>query len=253
MPNSTFLPSEIPARLRVMPHLHSPALKVNPGSYYHRADAPASSLHTSVEDLCHWASTSLNRGVYAGQRLLSAAGYEQMWTAAAKRGSAPSLYEEAGLGWTLGHYKEAKTVSHGGAGFGSTAFLLLLPELNCAGVVLCNEEVNAHMPVVRALADTLLGQTPQAGRVSWLVPISQALAAGGVEAAYARIPEIRARADEFYIGEYDLFDLAQDLVTAQELDLAIEVLGINIHVFPEHADTYAEQAKLQWLKGQRSG
>ncbi len=251
MPNSTFMCTDIPVHLLAVPHLRSPEMRVNPIYPYHRADAPASFLHTTVVDMCHWGITSLNRGNYLGQSLLSSAGYDLMWTAVAERGKLrPSIYEEMGLGWTLGHFKEVKTVSHGGGGFGGTAFLLILPEKNRAAVVLCNEESNAHFRVVRAVADTLLGQKPQANTVSWMVPISRALAEGGIDAAYARYSEIKARDDEFYFDENDLLDLSLQLFTAKKIDLAIEVLGLNIHVFPEYIESYLEQAKLYLQKGE---
>jgi CubicO group peptidase (beta-lactamase class C family) len=138
MPNSTFLLSDVPPDLLVWPHLRTPDMKVNPIYPYHRADSPASFLHTTVEDMCRWCITCLNRGTYQGQSILSTAGYERMWTPAAKRGDQPSMYEFMGLGWNLGHYRSENTVSHGGAGFGWTAFMLILPEKNSAAVVLSN-------------------------------------------------------------------------------------------------------------------
>lgn len=135
MPNSTFMLADILTSLLAVPHLRTPEMKVNPSYPYHRADAPASFLHTTVVDMCHWGSVALNRGRYRNQRILSPASYELMWTAVAKRGPAPSMYEETGLGWTLGHYKGVKTISHGGAGFGGTAFLLILPKKKCTAVI----------------------------------------------------------------------------------------------------------------------
>jgi CubicO group peptidase (beta-lactamase class C family) len=243
MPNSTFMWTDVPANVLAMPHLRSPAMQVNPIYPYHRADAPASFLHTMVVELCHWAITSLSRGNYLGQRILSPAGYELMWKPVAKRGDPPSLYEQMGLGWTLGHFKDVRTVCHGGGGFGGTAFLLLLPERNCAAVVLCNEESDAHRQAVLAAADTLLEQKPQAKRVSWMVPISRAMAEGGIESAYACYAEIKVRQDEFFIGENDLLDLALQLFSARKIDLAIDVLNLNMHVFPEHIESCLEQVK----------
>jgi CubicO group peptidase (beta-lactamase class C family) len=251
MANSTFRWTDVPTHLLAWPHLRSPEMRVNPSYPYHRADAPASSLHTTVVDLCHWGMTGLNRGSYLGQRILSCAGYDLMWTAVAERGKLrPSIYEEMGLGWTLGHYKDVKTVSHGGGGFGGTAFLLILPEKNKAAVILCNEESNAHFRAVRAIADTLLDQKPQANTVSWMVPISRALAEGGMDAAYARYAEIKAREDEYYFGEDDLLDLSLQLFTANKIDLAIAVLGFNIDIFPQYIESYLEQAKLYLRKGE---
>ena len=250
MPNSTYLLADIPINLLAVPHLRSPEMKVNPIYPYHRADAPASFLHTTVIDMCHWGSTALNRGSYHNQSILSPASYDLMWTSVAKRGSSPSMYEEMGLGWNLGHYKDVKTVSHGGGGFGWNAFLLILPERNYAAVILCNEESNAHIRATRAVADVLLNEKPQANSVSWMIPISHALAEGGIEAAYACYAEIKARKDddEFFMQEYELINLSFQLFTANKTDLAIEVLGLNIHAYPEYIESYIEQARFYLYK-----
>ena len=39
-------------------------------------------------------------------------------------------------------------------------------------------------------------------------------------------------------------------MSAKRLDLAIEVLGLNIHVYPEHIESYLEQAKLYLQEGE---
>jgi len=250
MPHSTFVLADVPADLLAWPHLRSPEMRVNPTYPYHRADAPASFLHTTVEDLCDWAIANLNRGSYLGQRLLSPAAYDLMWTAVAQRGSQrPSLYEEMGLGWTLGHYGELKTVSHGGGGFGGTAFLLLLPEIAGAVVVLCNQESGAHFQAVAAATDALLGREPRAGKVSSTAPLSRALAEGGIDAAHARYADIRANEEEYHCGEDDLLDLALQLFTARQVDLAIAVLGLNTRLYPATIESYLQQAKLYLHQG----
>jgi hypothetical protein len=78
----------------------------------------------------------------------------------------------------------------------------------------------------------------------------RALAAGGIDAAYDRCAEIKARDGEFYYGEDDLLDLALQMFTAKKIDLAIEVLGLNIHVFPQHIESYLVQAKVCLHKGE---
>jgi hypothetical protein len=202
--------------------------------------------------MCHWGITSLNRGSYLGGSILSPASYDLMWKPVADRGyPPPSMYEEMGLGWTLGHYRDVRTVSHGGMGFGWADFFLILPEKNCAAVLLCNEESFSRTRIIRTLADVLLDQKPQAGAVSWMVPISRALAEGGIEAAYARYNEIKARDDgEYYFDEDELGNLSLQLFSAKKIDLAIDVLGLNIHVYPEHIESYLEQAKLHLRKGE---
>jgi CubicO group peptidase (beta-lactamase class C family) len=250
MQNSTLMVADIPTNALAVPHLRSPEMRVNPVYPYQRADAPSSFLHTTVVDMCHWGITALSRGTYLGREILSSTGYDLMWTAVAARGNLrPNIYEEMGLGWTLGHFKNVKTVSHGGAGFGATAFLLILPEKNCAAIVLCNEESDAHFQAIQVVADTLIGQKPQANKVSWMVPISQALAEGGIDEAYARYGEIKARNGEFYCNESDLLNLSLQLFTAQKIEMAIDVLGLNIHVYPNYVESYLNRARLYLRQG----
>jgi tetratricopeptide (TPR) repeat protein len=168
-----------------------------------------------------------------------------MWTPVAKRGKPPDLYEEMGLGWTLGHYKGVKTICHGGAGFGASSFLLILPDNNCAAVLLCNEESDAHYLGIQAVADALIGQQPKADRVSGMVPVSRALAEGGLDAAHACCSELKAgEVQDYDFDEYTLDSLALQLQMAKQPDLAIQVLGLNIHFYPDHMESYLEQAKL---------
>ena len=62
MPNSTFFYPDVPRDRLAVPHLRTPEMIVNPIYPYHRADAPASYLHSTVVDMCHWAITCLNGG-----------------------------------------------------------------------------------------------------------------------------------------------------------------------------------------------
>ncbi|MHC1786556.1 MAG: serine hydrolase domain-containing protein [Christensenellales bacterium] len=67
MRGSTFhFPRSRIARL-AFPHILTPALAVRPAYPYHRADAPASFLHTTLPDLLSWCRVSLNRGVSVKQ------------------------------------------------------------------------------------------------------------------------------------------------------------------------------------------
>ncbi len=251
MPDSTFFYPEVPQARLALPHLRSPAMIVNPLYPYHRADAPASFLHTTVVDMCHWAITCLNGGTFHGRQVLSPTSYDQMWTPVAPR-HYPPFYESAGLGWTIGHFEGVKTVSHGGGGFGWTAFFLLLPEKKRGAVILCNEESPARECTIQAVARVMLDHEPQAGAVSWMVPVCQALQEGGIRAAYARYAKLKASSPQEYVfDEDDLVSLTYQLVSAKKVDLAIDVLELNIHVFPEHLGSLVFLAKLYIRQGQR--
>lgn len=250
MPESTFFFPEVPHNRLAVPHLRVPEMIVNPVYPYHRADAPASFLHSSVVEMCHWAITGLHRGRYQGQRLLTPASYDQMWMPVAQRGD-PPFREEMGLGWTLGHFEGARTVGHGGGGFGWTCFLALLPENNSAAIVLCNEESSAHNLALQAVLGTLLGKEPQPGRVSWMIPIAQALQTGDKQAAYARYEEIKDSPD-YLIDAGELIPLYYQLRCIKQFDLAIELLELDLHVFPESLWLYIYLAKIYLQKGDRA-
>jgi CubicO group peptidase (beta-lactamase class C family) len=253
MPHSTFLLKNIPPNLEAMPHFRTPETKPMPVHPYHRAAAPASFLHSTIPDMCQWAMTSLRRGSFGGKNILSPAGYDKMWTPVAEYGyPRPSVYEDYGLGWTLGHFQDVKTVGHGGGGCGWVAFLILIPEKNRAGVFFCNEfSMGARYRILYAIANTLVDQKPQANKVSWIVPISQALMEGGVQAAYARYDDIKVSGKEAYYfnNEDDLISLGTQLASANKLDLAIGVLELNISVHPEYTESYIKLAKIYLQKG----
>jgi CubicO group peptidase (beta-lactamase class C family) len=251
MPDSTFYFPDVPLNRLAVPHLRTPQMIVNPIYPYHRGDAPASFLHSTVVEMCHWAITSLKRGIYKEKRILTPVSYELMWTSVAKRGM-PPLREEMGLGWTLGHFEGVQTVGHGGGGFGWTCFLVLLPEKNRAAIILCNEESSAHDRAVEAVIHTMLEQEPQAGTVSWMVPISQALQTGGIPAAYACYDAIKSSSsDEYFFDEYDLISLTYQLMSVKKFDLAIDLMKLNIHAFPEYIGSYTHLANLLIRKGER--
>lgn len=250
MPENTLFFADVPRDRLAVPHLRAPEMIVNPIYPYHRADAPASFLHSSVVEMCHWAITCLNRGMYEGQHILAPASFDQMWASVAQRGD-PPFREEMGLGWTLGHFDGARTVGHGGGGFGWTCFLALLPEKNSAVIVLCNEESTAHDLALQAALYTVLGKEPQPGKVSWMIPIAQALQSGGVTEAYARYEEIKDNPD-YFIEVGELIPLYYQLLSLKKFDLAIDLLELDLHVFPERAGLCVYMARTHLQKGDRA-
>jgi len=247
MPDSTFFFPHVPRQRLAVPHLRSPELIVNPVYPYHRADAPASFLHSSVLEMCQWAITCLNDANNHGQRILSPAGFELMWTPVVEWGF-PPLYEHCGLGWTLGHYEGVKTVSHGGMGFGWSDFLTLLPERNCGAVILCNDESWARSRTVRAVIHAMLDMPPVVGAVSWSVPLLQAYQAGGIAAMHARYGEIKDDPDTTFDAD-DFIPLAYQLQSLKKDLVAIDLLDFNLHIHPDHVDSLVFLGRLHARQG----
>ncbi len=242
MIESTFYFPEVPNDRLTVPHLRLPLMAVNPHYPYHRADAPSSFLYATLADMCAWITTSLKQNV-----ILSPANYEVMWTPAVSRG-APPFYEASSPGWTLGHYDGWKTVSHGGMGFGWTDFLVMLPELDCGAVILCNEESFARSRTVEAVVRAMLGLEPHVGTVSWMVPVSRALGECGTQGARVCAAALQADTESGYLVEPDgLPNLAIQLCSGGKNDLAAEVLKLNLDAFPGHAETMSALASLEAL------
>lgn len=232
MPDSTFFFPDVPLDRLAVPHLRAPRMMVNPIYPYHRADAPASFLYSTVTDMCHWAITNLKQGTYQEERLLTPASYDLMWTPVAQRGY-PPYREEMGLGWSLGHFEGALTVGHGGGGFGWTCLLVLLPEGQRSAIILSNEESSAHERATDAVIRAILGKEPQPGAVSWMIPVAKALQTGGIQAAYACYDEIKHNPD-YLIDADELFSLFYQLMSTKEIDLAFQVMELNLYAFPEN-------------------
>ena len=236
MPGSTFFFPEVPLERLAAPHLRTPEMMVNPILPYHRADAPASFLYASLTEMCHWAITSLNQGRFENHRILSPGSYDLMWTPVVPRGY-PPFREEMGLGWALGHFEGVRTVAHGGGGFGWTCHLILVPEQNIGAIILSNEESTAIEALEQAVMRAVMGLEPQVGPISWMIPIAQALVAGGIPAAHARYDSIRD--DPAYgFDPYDLIPLVYQLRSIKKFSLARQVLQLNLQAFPE--DSYSK-------------
>mgnify|MGYP001079684924 FL=1 len=89
----------------------------------------------------------------------------------------------------------------------------------------------------------MLGCEPFAGSVSWMIPICQALQEGGIQEAYARYAQIKDSPDYFFDTD-ELVTLVYQLMAVRKYDLASEVLGLNLMVFPEHAESQRLLASL---------
>jgi predicted Zn-dependent protease len=76
-----------------------------------------------------------------------------------------------------------------------------------------------------------------------MVPVCQALQAGGIEAAFHYYTEIKDNQEYFFDGD-ELVSLVYQLIGVQKIDLAIQVLKLNLLVFPKHTSSWVLLAKL---------
>jgi CubicO group peptidase (beta-lactamase class C family) len=238
MSRSTFRMPELSDDSLAMPHLRVPEMIISPVYPYHRADAPGNGLHSSLTELCRWAILCLNRGSFQGQRVLEPASFYEMWKPVAEQGGV-SISELAGLGCFLGHYRRERTVVHVGSHAGLTACLIILPDQARAAVMMLNEESQAISRTLGAVLNVMLDREPRVGAVSWLIPVCQAIELVGVTAAYDTYNILRKNGhQEYFLDASSLVTLARQMMLVGKIEQAIEVLALNIHVFPDFPDSY---------------
>ncbi|MBN2431326.1 MAG: beta-lactamase family protein [Acidobacteria bacterium] len=156
MTASTFLKPEHLPELWAAPHLRTLVTFTWDGYPYNRMHGPSSTLHSSALEMCRWAEINMNRGERAGQRILPAVAYDELWRPQADAGRS----RQVGLSWFIGEYKGEKTISHGGGDVGFNTMLVMLPERKTAVVVLCNFIPAPVEMIAYAAVDILLGQEP---------------------------------------------------------------------------------------------
>ncbi len=108
--------------------------------------APAGGISCSIRDLSTWAQFWLNEGVAPdGDRLLSEAQVEEVWTGVTPQPVDPMLeqlggthFSLYGLGWTLRDFHGRLLVGHSGGLLGAASYFGILPEEDVAVFVTSN-------------------------------------------------------------------------------------------------------------------
>lgn len=137
-----------------------------------RNAAPAGGIASSANDLARWLHTQLGAGATPdGKRVFSAETHAQMWTPAMAMPTGPmppelkpieSKLASYGLGWDLMDYRGARMIWHGGAVFGFSTAVVLLPEQKVGFAITINSEDGELVRgLMYELADHYLGK-PQA-------------------------------------------------------------------------------------------
>ncbi len=127
---------------------------------------PAGNLYTTATDLARFAAFVMGSGSISdpSSRILNRASLEKMCT--------PQLTNEPigfGLGFSIGRYRDHKTVQHMGAVYGFTTSIVVLPDLKIGVVLLSNADI-ATAPV-RRLSDAALDLLLQAVRGETITPV----------------------------------------------------------------------------------
>ncbi len=161
MKKSTFLKEEVPDNELVLPHIRKQKrLIVNEIYPYSRNQAPSSTFHSNVIEICNFIIASLNKGKFKDKQILKPATYELLWEPIIKT-NINSHNAYMGLGWFIGEYRGFKIVGHSGGEFGFLAHLFLFPEKSLGMVILMNSFHSPNWNLTSAFLDILIGYKPK--------------------------------------------------------------------------------------------
>ena len=161
MKKSTFLKNEIPENELVLPHVRKQKRLIVSEKYpYSRDQAPSSTFHSNVIELCNFMIANLNNGKFDGKQILKPSTHELLWEPLIKT-NMDEHNAHIGLGWFIGKYRGAKIVGHSGGEFGFLAHLFLFPEKSLGIVLLMNSFHSPEWNLTSAFLDIILGYKPQ--------------------------------------------------------------------------------------------
>ena len=142
-------------------------------------------------------------------------------------------------------------LSHGGQGAGLTAFFALLPELFRAAVILCNSEFRAlACSCAMPYWTSWWGGNPRLARFHGAASPPRADRGGDRRGLRVSRGADNRRIKEVFLEKDCLVILALQLMMVDKVDLAIDVLRLNVHAFPDYAYSYVFMAKLFLRRGQ---
>ncbi len=157
------------------------------------AIGPAGSVHSSIDEMLHYAEMLLAHGKYEGKQIVSEANLKTIQSPQILMG-APSPYPELsapayGMAWVIQTYRGQSFVWHNGGIDGFYTLLALLPDDNVGVVIFTNRLDRAAAEVLlRNVLDRMLGMTP----VDWDSRFREAVA----KAKKGEDAELKKIADE---------------------------------------------------------
>jgi CubicO group peptidase (beta-lactamase class C family) len=180
--------------------------------------APAGGITCSASSMAKWMLFVLNRGeTESGAQLISIAQFDQLLKPVTLVSAPGYMVENAGshlnayaLGWNVSTFYGQPSLSHGGAVWGMTTFILILPDQGL-GVFASNNLLSpAPRAIVAEIADEFLADAGEAENQDWITIISD-VSRSRQEAGAAVVEEAAASRDadstpslslERYAGTY---------------------------------------------------
>src|SRR5262245_10791541 len=250
MKSSTLLVKQANPSLLASPHImddsyETAVSKVFP---YNRMHSPSSTLYSNVLDMTRWAIANMNRGELDGKRILKDSTYDLMWKPAGEQ------WQQIGISWFLGKYKEHRTISHSGGDTGFVSNLVMIPDRSIAIVMMSNYDRAPLRPLTNAALDVALGLKPEP--VVLKPRIAKALykiiTNEGIDAAVEKYHDLKKNQPKAYdFQEGELNDLGYNLVRQKKLKEATKILQLNVSAYPESSNVYDSLGEAYMLNGDK--
>ncbi|MCB0644842.1 MAG: beta-lactamase family protein, partial [Phaeodactylibacter sp.] len=235
MATATFTkPRELPSNW-ALPYIH--ALGTTAWKYYpyNRMYAPCTSLHANLVDMCQWGMTNLHHGSAAGNPVLNADSYDQLF----KPWADTPWGQQIGLSWFLQEYEGMKTIMHTGETIGFSTQLILYPEEDICIVVLANRAYSRTARIANAAMEIIKDLPVKPYQVSGRFPFMQSWQAEGLD--HAKIlwkALLQDTTDNYYAGEWELNLIGHALLFTEDYEEAKAAFDFNMELFPDSPNTY---------------
>jgi CubicO group peptidase (beta-lactamase class C family) len=234
MTESSFLKPEYLPDNWAAPHIRMITTKVWDGYPYNRMHGPSSTLHSNVLEMCNWAITNMNHGIFNERKILEPESYDVLWY--------PWFEFEKenhiGLSWFINKYKGEKAIGHSGGDIGFTTNLIMLPDKSMAVVVMSNQSPAPVEDVTNAALDIMLDLEPVQVSAPASIPVSQELKENGLDAAVAMWDSLYANHAESYNFDPQHFSGLYAALYMDQVKEAETLTRLCLGIFPEEIINY---------------
>jgi CubicO group peptidase (beta-lactamase class C family) len=250
MYGSTFLRRDVAPDLATMPHVGAPLMVLADAYPYHRAHAPSSTLHSSVQEMSHWVIANLNRGRFNGTQIVPPESYDVLWHPYMPTGEEGE--EAVGLGWFLGTYRGRRIVHHNGGDPGFESNMVLLPDDDAAVVVVANSNTAPMGALTNAALDVLVGGASQMPKPPITVPVSATLVAEGPQAAIAQYKHLLVTQPDHYDARPARFEEAiWGAIEVHRADVVLPLVQLWVTLQPDATEAYAMLGWAYMVQGEQ--
>jgi tetratricopeptide (TPR) repeat protein len=216
---------------------------------YNRMHSPSSTLYSNVLDMSRWAMANMNRGELDGKRILKDSTYDIMWKPAGEK------WQQIGISWFLGKYREHRTISHSGGDTGFVSNLVMIPDQSIAVVMMSNFDRAGLRPITNAALDVALSLKPEP--IDFKPGIAKALyqiiTAEGIDSAAGKYRNLKKnQPGDYDFQERELNGLGYNLLGQKKIKEAIKVFQLNVEAYPESSNVYDSLGEAFMLNGEKA-